>query len=116
MKLLTKRFGDEFSITPHAKDGSDNSSAESFILKPKDNPSLVKATIFPMYKTRYKFKVTFLGDDSDDMTFEDMYAITFNRTNGATPEQQERIRERTQKVQDELYRLREELRYDREKK
>jgi len=51
-----------------------------------------------MYKTRYKYKVTFSspsGNGSNTAEYTDMYAITFNRTNGSTPSQQERIYKQT---------------------
>ena len=108
VKLLTKRFGNKYVITKHTtKQEEDNAAAtpattkatkSSYILKPKNNPSLLKATIFPMHQIRYKYKVTFHynynqqqhsnNNKIEDVTYEDMNAITFNRANGSTPEQQ----------------------------
>ena len=105
LNLLEKRFGREYNITPC----KDNPS--SYFLKPKSNPSVLQATIFPLFKTRYKFRVTF-DVDGGTVSFEDEYAMTFNRANGASPEQQERIRRRTSEFGDEVDRLREEIRYN----
>ena len=41
-----------------------------------------------------------------------MYAITFNRTNGSTPTQQERIYKQTKAFEEQLDKLRVELQYD----
>ena len=73
-----------------------------------------KATLFPLFKTRYKFKVMFGGDGS--VSYEDMYALTFNRTNGSSPEQQERISRQAKEFGEEVDRLREEVRYNEEKR
>ena len=45
-----------------------------------------------------------------------MYAITFNRTNGSTPTQQERIYKQTKAFEEQLEKLKVELQYDHEKK
>ena len=108
LHLLEKRFGREYRIEHCPDDPS------SYFLKPKDNPPVWKATLFPLFKTRYKFKVTFGGDGS--VSYEDAYALTFNRTNGSSPEQQERIHRRTKEFGEEVDRLREELRYNEENK
>ena len=63
-----------------------------------------------MFKTRYKFRVTF--DTDGGVSFEDEYAMTFNRANGASIEQQERINRRTREFGEEVDRLREEIRYN----
>ena len=111
---------------------STNTNKEySYILKAKDNPSLLMATLFPMYKTRYKYKITFhhvhvggvVGGEGDGskqeekeirVSYQDVYLITFNRTNGSTPEQQMRIYNRTKAFEEQLEKLIEEIRYDKE--
>ena len=118
LKLLTKRFGNEYNISPIP---SSNNVIDEYILKPKNQPSLLKATLFPMYKTRYKYKVTFSSNNSPTNSFNgssnaveyvDMYAITFNRTNGSTPTQQERIYKQTKAFEEQLDKLQVELQYD----
>jgi len=126
LKLLTKRFGNEYNISSIP---SSNNVIDEYILKPKNNPSLLKATLFPMYKTRYKYKVTFSsnnsptnnntnnsGNGSNAVEYVDMYAITFNRTNGSTPTQQTRIYKQTKAFEEQLEKLKVELQYDHEKK
>ena len=138
MKLLQKRYGMEYNITQSslplslASSSSTNTNREySYILKAKDNPSLLISTLFPMYKTRYKYKITFhhvhvggvVGGEGDGskqgekeirVSYQDMYLITFNRTNGSTPEQQMRIYNRTKAFEEQLEKLIEEIRYDKE--
>jgi len=136
MKLLQKRYGMEYKITQSslslASSSSTNTNREySYILKAKDNPSLLIATLFPMYKTRYKYKITFhhvhvggvVGGEGDGskqeekeirVSYQDLYLITFNRTNGSTPEQQMRIYNRTKAFEEQLEKLIEEIRYDKE--
>ena len=121
LKLLTKRFGNEYNISPIP---SSNNVIDEYILKSKSNPSLLKATLFPMYKTRYKYKVTFSSNNSstnscngssnavEKVSYVDMYKITFNRTNGSTPTQQERIYKQTKAFEEQLDKLRVELQYD----
>ena len=114
LKLLTKRFGNEYNISPIP---SSNNVIDEYILKPKSNPSLLKATLFPMYKTRYKYKVTFSSptnsvNGSNAVEYVDMYAITFNRTNGSTPTQQERIYKQTKAFEEQLDKLKVELQFD----
>ena len=119
LKLLTKRFGNEYNISSIP---SANNVIDEYTLKPKNNPSLLKATLFPMYKTRYKYKVTFSspsGNGSnavEKVSYKDIYAITFNRTNGSTPTQQTRIYKRTKAFEEQLDKLKVELQYDHEKK
>ena len=48
------------------------------------------------------------------VSYQDMYLITFNRTNGSTPEQQMRIYNRTKAFEEQLEKLIEEIRYDKE--
>jgi len=123
LKLLTKRFGNEYNISPIP---SSNNVIDEYTLKPKNNPSLLKATLFPMYKTRYKYKVTFSSNSTNNNTnnnvsgsnavekvsYVDLYAITFNRTNGSTPIQQERIYKQTKAFEEQLDKLQVELQYD----
>ena len=125
LKLLTKRFGNEYNISSIP---SSNNVIDEYILKPKNNPSLFQATLFPMYKTRYKYKVTFSSNNSptnnntnssgngsnavEKLSYQDLYAITFNRTNGSTPTQQTRIYKQTKAFEEQLDKLRVELQYD----
>ena len=81
---VSARFGNEYNI--------EFESSNKAILKPKDNPSVLKATLAPMYFTRFKYSITF-GDRTGAISFKDEYAITFNRSNGATPRQQQRIQD-----------------------
>ena len=97
--LLETYFSDEYKI--EHDDSSDKLPADSssFALKPRDNPSVVTATIEPMYKTRFKFVVRF---GSGEVSFGDAYRSKFNRVNGATPWQQRRIAERNSDFEERM--------------
>ena len=126
LKLLTKRFGNEYNISTiqASSTSTSNNVINEYILKPKNNPSLLQATLFPMYKTRYKYKVTFSSptnnntnnSGSDLVEYVDMYAISFNRTNGSTSTQQERIYKQTKAFEEQLDKLKVELQYDHDMK
>ena len=96
----------------------------SMNLIPKDNPSLLLATLFPMYKTRYKYKLTFHTSSNssgseviiENVSYHDLYKITFNRSNGSTPQQQTKIYKRNKLFEEQLEKLIEEIRYDRERR
>mmetsp|Transcript_24085 Transcript_24085/g.58163 ORF Transcript_24085/g.58163 Transcript_24085/m.58163 type:complete len:227 (-) Transcript_24085:20-700(-) len=94
--LVSGRFGNEYSIKFE--------SSNRAILRPKDNPSILKATLAPMYFTRFKYSITF-DDRTGAISFEDLYAITFNRSNGATPQQQQRIQNRHHAFKDQLEKM-----------
>jgi len=93
---VSARFGNEYNI--------EFESSNKAILKPKDNPSVLKATLAPMYFTRFKYSITF-DDRAGAVSFEDLYAITFNRSNGATPQQQQRIQDRHHAFKSQLEKM-----------
>ena len=93
---VSARFGNEYNI--------EFESPNKAILKPKDNPSVLKATLAPMYFTRFKYSITF-DDRAGAVSFEDLYAITFNRSNGATPQQQQRIQDRHHAFKSQLEKM-----------
>ena len=93
---VSARFGNEYNI--------EFESSNKAILKPKDNPSVLKATLAPMYFTRFKYSITF-DDRTGAISFEDLYAITFNRSNGATPQQQRRIQDRHHAFKSQLEKM-----------
>ena len=103
--LVASRFGNEYSV--------DFESATRAILKPKDNPSVLKATLAPMYYTRFKYGISF-DDRTGAVSFEDLYAITFNRSNGATPQQQQRIQNRHHAFKSQLEKLEATMEHNRE--
>ena len=103
--LVTSRFGNEYSV--------EFESATRAILKPKDNPSVLKATLAPMYFTRFKYGISF-DDRTGAVSFEDLYAITFNRSNGATPQQQQRIQNRNHAFKSQLEKLEVTMEHNRE--
>ena len=103
--LVASRFGNEYSI--------DFESATKAVLKPKDNPSVLKATLAPMYFTRFKYSIIF-DDRTGAVAFEDLYAITFNRANGATPQQQQRIQDRHHAFKNQLEKLEATMEHNRE--
>eukprot|EP00563_Minutocellus_polymorphus_P018610 CAMPEP_0197719364 /NCGR_PEP_ID=MMETSP1434-20131217/3153_1 /TAXON_ID=265543 /ORGANISM="Minutocellus polymorphus, Strain CCMP3303" /LENGTH=220 /DNA_ID=CAMNT_0043304109 /DNA_START=175 /DNA_END=837 /DNA_ORIENTATION=- len=88
-------------------------SSNKAILKPKDNPSMLKATLAPMYFTRFKYSITF-DDRTGAVSFEDLYAITFNRSNGATPQQQQRIQDRHHAFRSQLEKMEATMEHNRE--
>mmetsp|Transcript_26550 Transcript_26550/g.76670 ORF Transcript_26550/g.76670 Transcript_26550/m.76670 type:complete len:221 (+) Transcript_26550:185-847(+) len=88
-------------------------SSNKAILKPKDNPSVLKATLAPMYFTRFKYSITF-DDRTGAVSFEDLYAITFNRSNGATPQQQQRIQDRHHAFKSQLEKMEATMEHNRE--
>mmetsp|Transcript_50348 Transcript_50348/g.121839 ORF Transcript_50348/g.121839 Transcript_50348/m.121839 type:complete len:118 (+) Transcript_50348:404-757(+) len=86
---------EEFSADFHIKWKSTNVVE----IQPKEEPSKLAATFLPMWKTRYSYDIIFNNAaDSTTMRVKDNYAITFNRSNGATPDQQERIHEEEQYI------------------
>ena len=93
---VSARFRNEYNI--------EFESSKKAILKPKDNPSVLKATLAPMYFTRFKYSITF-DDRAGAVSFEDLYAITFNRSNGATPQQQQRIQDRHHAFKSQLEKM-----------
>ena len=103
--LVASRFGNEYSV--------EFESASRAILKPKDNPSVLKATLAPMYFTRFKYGISF-DDRTGAVSFEDLYAITFNRSNGATPQQQKRIQDRHHAFKGQLEKLEATMEHNRE--
>lgn len=103
--LVRSRFGNAYSV--------DFESATRAILKPRDNPSVLKATLAPMYFTRYKYGINF-DDRTGAISFEDLYAITFNRSNGATPQQQQRIQDRHHAFKSQLEKLEATMEHNRE--
>jgi hypothetical protein len=103
--LIFSRYGNEYRI--------EMESPTRATLKPKTNPSLLKATLAPMYYTRFKYRITF-DDRTGAVAFEDCYAITFNRSNGATPEQQRRIQDRNRAFRDQLDRMEATMEHHRE--
>ena len=120
MKLLQKRYGSEYNIS-QVSTSLNHPNENGYILKPKDNPSLLIATLFPMYKIRYKYKITFhMSNNSrseviiENVSYQDLYKITFNRSNGSTPQQQAKIYKRNKMFEEQLEKLVEEIRYDRE--
>ena len=122
MKLLQKRYGSEYNIS-QSSTSLNHPNEYEYILIPKDNPSLLLATLFPMYKTRYKYKLTFhtssnssSEDIIENVSYQDLYKITFNRSNGSTPQQQTKIYKRNEMFEEQLEKLIEEIRYDREMK
>lgn len=80
-KLMEQEFGSDFEIVWQ--------SPSTVTIKPKDQPSKLQAALFPMFKTRYSYNIIFRDDGQIEL--KDNYAITFNRSNGATAEQQDRI-------------------------
>ena len=103
--LIFSRYGNDYRI--------EMESPSWATLKPKTNPSLLKATLAPMYYTRFKYRITF-DDRTGAVAFEDCYAITFNRSNGATPEQQRRIQDRNRAFRDQLDQMEASLEHHRE--
>ena len=103
--LVACRFGNEYSV--------EFESATRAILKPKDNSSVLKATLAPMYFTRFKYGISF-DDRTGAVSFEDLYAITFNRSNGATPQQQQRIQNRHHAFKSQLEKLEATMEHNRE--
>mmetsp|Transcript_40805 Transcript_40805/g.75520 ORF Transcript_40805/g.75520 Transcript_40805/m.75520 type:complete len:223 (-) Transcript_40805:247-915(-) len=98
--LVARRFGKDYTV-----DFRSSTHAE---LKPVDNPSVLLAAIAPMFKTRFKYIIAF-DDATGAVTFEDAYALNFNRANGATPEQQERIQSRHREFKDRLEKMEAEM-------
>ena len=103
--VLEAELGAEYNI--HWK------TNERAVIEPRKQPSKLQATVFPMFKTRYNYEITF-HQATGEITYEDMYAITFNRCNGATPEQQERIQESRRSVGKRLTLVKSRIRQDRE--
>ena len=93
---VSARFGNEYNI--------EFESSNKANMKPKDNPSVLKATLAPMYFTRFKYSITF-DDRTGAVSFEDLYAITFNRSSGATPQQQQRIQDRHHAFKSQLEKM-----------
>ena len=122
MKLLQKRYGSEYNISQISSTSLNHPNEYEYILMPKDNPSLLLATLFPMYKTRYKYKLTFHTSSNssseviiENVSYQDLYKITFNRSNGSTPQQQAKIYKRNKLFEEQLEKLIEEIRYDRDR-
>eukprot|EP00548_Thalassiothrix_antarctica_P004127 CAMPEP_0194144840 /NCGR_PEP_ID=MMETSP0152-20130528/13847_1 /TAXON_ID=1049557 /ORGANISM="Thalassiothrix antarctica, Strain L6-D1" /LENGTH=141 /DNA_ID=CAMNT_0038844855 /DNA_START=139 /DNA_END=564 /DNA_ORIENTATION=+ len=80
--VVNKSFGNNYNIRW-------TTSSVRAVLEPKKQPSRIGATLFPMYKTRYKYEILFNNDN--DVSHKDLLSVTFNRCNGATVQQQERI-------------------------
>ncbi len=103
MNLLTEQFSAEYSTTWMAT----GTGPTTFVIKPKDNPSTLSATLFPMFKTRFKYVVVFqdTGRNGTTVTYKDAYAQNFSRVNGTTSEQQQRIADRNKDVEERLKRV-----------
>ena len=101
--LVAGRFGNEYNI--------EFKSSTVAVLTPKNNPSVLMATLAPMFFTRFKYRITFDGP-TGIVYFEDLYEITFNRSNGATPRQQRRIQDRHRAFSDQLKKMGATLEYD----
>ena len=100
---VSARFGNEYNI--------EFKSSTVAVLTPKNNPSVLMATLAPMFFTRFKYRITFDGP-TGIVYFEDLYEITFNRSNGATPRQQRRIQDRHRAFSDQLKKMGATLEYD----
>mmetsp|Transcript_12619 Transcript_12619/g.18553 ORF Transcript_12619/g.18553 Transcript_12619/m.18553 type:complete len:135 (-) Transcript_12619:120-524(-) len=81
--VVSDIFGDAYKVKWSSKNSNEA------ILEPKKQPSRVQATLFPMFKTRFKYGISFSA--GGEVSHKDLLEITFNRSNGATVHQQERI-------------------------
>jgi len=104
--IVQQRFQDRY-------DNITWKSRSCVTLTPQNNPSLLQASLFPLWKTRFKYEIQF-DDTTGEVSYQDLYKITFNRSNGACPDQQLRIRKSWDALEEKLHELEAQVEFDRD--
>jgi hypothetical protein len=111
-RIVANKFGSDYEMK-WAAIKTTTFQERAVVLQPKQQPSRFAATMAPMFKTRFKYEITFLLDEQKPkVTHRDLLEITFNRSNGATPQQQERISRNRQDFAELVQQLQAQIDFD----